>query len=86
LVGLALATHETGHAVGLVLASVDTVLINFTDVDLDGGVLLGRKDTGSVGALARDVGVDDATILVGHTSLGDNLKSHGFYKFNFWLI
>ena len=59
VVGLTLATHEASHGVGGVLASVLAGLINFANVDLDGGVLLGAEDAVGGGTLTGDVHVHD---------------------------
>mgnify|MGYP001321979848 CR=1 FL=1 len=69
-----LTAHETSHGVSGVLAGVLAGLINLTDVDLDGGVLLGAEDAVGGGALAGDVHVDNLALLVGHTDL---VRNHG---------
>jgi len=44
-VGGTLATDGAGKAVHVVVASVDTVLVDLANVDGDGGVVLGGKET-----------------------------------------
>lgn len=55
VVALAHSPHEAAEGVGLVLASVTTVLVNLADGNLDGGVVLGLDDAVGGRALAGDV-------------------------------
>ena len=49
VVGLAHGADEARKGVDLVLASVATVLVNLSDADLDGGVILGLDDASGSG-------------------------------------
>jgi hypothetical protein len=49
VVGLAHGADEAGESVDLVLAGVATVLIDLSDADLDGGVVLGLDDASGSG-------------------------------------
>jgi len=58
VVGFAHCAHETAESIALVLASVAAVLVNLSDTDLDGGVILGLDDAAGGAALAGDVAVN----------------------------
>ena len=53
-VGLSLATDGTGKAVHVVVAGVDSVLVDLANVDRDGGVVLGSEE-GVGDAAARKI-------------------------------
>lgn len=49
VVGLAHSANEARESVDLVLAGVATVLVDLSDADLDGGVVLGLDDASGSG-------------------------------------
>lgn len=57
IVRLSHSTNESAKSVDLVLASVSAVLVNLSDGDLDGSVVLGLDDAVCGAALAGDVAI-----------------------------
>lgn len=55
VIALSHRPDESTQRVDLVLACVPTVLVNFADADLDGGMVLGFYDAVCGAAFARDV-------------------------------
>ena len=65
-VGLAPASHVAGELNSLPLAIDFAVLINVSNLDLDGGVVVGRDQGVGGGTLSWDVQVDNLVLIVLH--------------------
>lgn len=57
VITLAHSSYESGESIDLVFTGVSAVLINLSDADLDGSVVLGLNDTVGGTALAWDVAI-----------------------------
>jgi len=70
VVAFAHGPDESAERVRLVLARVSAILVDLADADLDRGVVLGFDDAVGGAALARDIKVNDLTLLVFHDGCG----------------
>lgn len=68
VVALAHGADETAESVDLVLAGVSAVLVDLSDGDLDGGVVLGLNDAVGGAALAWDETVKIAVLATSNPS------------------
>ena len=69
-VGLTAGSHESSEGDGLLLAGDLAGLVNLSDVDLDGGVVLGSDESVSGGALSGNVKVNNLLLVVLHLDEG----------------
>jgi hypothetical protein len=66
VVTLTTSTDEAAQSICLVLTGVPAVLVNLSDRDLDGRVVVGLDDTVGGAALAGDVEINDLSLFVLH--------------------
>ena len=59
-----LGPHETGNSEGRGFTSVNTLLINLGDVDLNSGMIHSVKDSVSSRALSGHIEIDELSLIV----------------------
>ncbi len=63
-VTVSLGSHETSNSEGRRFASVNTLLINFGDVDLNSSMIHGVEDSVSGRALSWHIEIDKLSLIV----------------------
>ncbi len=69
-ISLTAGSHETSEGDGLLLASDLAILVNFSDIDLDGGAVLGGNQSVGGRALSGDVKIYNLLLVVLHLDEG----------------